>query len=239
MHACFLADSIGQIERLTTWFESGSLGLTAVCAILFPVVKQRPSTDIEAYCSCIERVRNRINLTQSVINGLIDAGDEELNLDLIFLLLRKSLEEIVLASFSSSRTEYLIAYNHVSNGWRSDTLSYLGKLNPNFYPTPLTKAGRGQRFNTVTEGYLTKQDFAKLYREADVMLHASNHHSTDDLGAGGLHETSEWLEKIKVLLNWHSVGLINSSRAWLVNVPFRARPVRAFDASDIDIETQP
>ena len=181
-------------------------------------------------------VRSRVDLIRNThLHGLLDDRRNDLDIDFIFVQLRKVLEEIVLASLSASNTEYVEAYNSISKDWQAKVmLTYLAGVNPDFYPIPLTQVGRGHRFTFLSEGFLTKQDFPVLYATTEVMLHVRNRYSDYPFAKGLREEAEEWAQKILSLLDWHTVRLINSSHTWIVNVPRQPRrPVRAFEALSI------
>ena len=71
----------------------------------------------------------------------------------------------------------------------------------------------------MTDGFLTQDDFVALYYVAAEVLHAPNPYEP----AGGRidfrYEPAAWFSRIKRLLNWHFVQLLDVQGLWLVNVP--------------------
>src|ERR1035438_9699065 len=122
-------------------------------------------TDIEIYCSCIGRVRNHLGIADTVFAGKIDTGHHDLNAELIFLHFRKAREEIAFSSIAANREKYSAARAGFATEWNARRmLGFVEKVNPNFYPLPLKppqETAPGQKFfDRVTEGFLTKEDFA-------------------------------------------------------------------------------
>src|SRR5579871_5889552 len=121
--------------------------------------------DIEIYCNCIERVRHHVSIADTVFAGTIDTGYRDLNAELIFLHFRKALEEIAFASLSANREKYSQARAGFATEWNARRmLGFIEKENPNFYPVPLLpprEIALGQKhFDRVSDGFLTKEDFA-------------------------------------------------------------------------------
>ncbi len=123
--------------------------------------------DIQVYCNCIERVRYHVSIADTVFACRIDTGHHDLNSELIFLHFRKALEEIAFASLSANREKYSQARAGFATEWNARRmLGFIEKVNANFYPVPLKpprEIAPGQKhFDRVSDGYLTKGDFATL-----------------------------------------------------------------------------
>src|SRR5437867_2769143 len=96
------------------------------------------ATDIEIYCDCMARIRDRIILLDKIMSGAINFSHQDLMAELIFLQFRKILEEIAFASLSANREKYSEVHVNFSKHWRAkDMLAAMDKVNPNFYPIPL------------------------------------------------------------------------------------------------------
>ena len=90
----------------------------------------------------------------------IDTGHRDLNAELIFLHLRKALEEIAFASLSANREKYSAARAGFATEWNARRmLGFIEKVNANFYPIPLKppqETAPGHKFFArVSDGYLT------------------------------------------------------------------------------------
>jgi hypothetical protein len=88
-------------------------------------------TDVEIYCNCIERVRYHVSVADTVLAGKINTGHPDLNAELIFLHLRKALEEIAFASLSANREKYSAARAGFATEWNARRmLGFVEKVNP-------------------------------------------------------------------------------------------------------------
>ncbi|MBI5676052.1 MAG: hypothetical protein HZC48_09565 [Nitrospirae bacterium] len=98
---------------------------------------------------------------------------------------RKSLEAIAFAAIAPNKIEYAVfrAEADKSADYRKDynaraILQHLGRINKDFYPTPLKTPTRkidgSWHFERKTNGYLTKQQFISFYDRLGKYLHADN-----------------------------------------------------------------
>jgi hypothetical protein len=190
--------------------------------------------DIQIYCDCIQRVRYHVSVSDTVFAGAIDTGHQDLNVELIFLHFRKALEEIAFASLSANREKYSQARASFATEWNARRmLGFIEKVNPNFYPVPLKppqEIARGQKhFDRVTEDYLTKDDFVTLYDGSAEVLHCRNPYTPGDPTIDVRYKVDEWSNRIKTLLGWHFVQLVDVHGLWVIQVPNEG-PVRASGA---------
>jgi hypothetical protein len=192
------------------------------------------STDIEIYCACIERVRHHVSVADSVLAGNIDTGHNDLNAELIFLHLRKALEEIAFASLSANREKYSAARAGFATEWNARRmLGFIEKVNAAFYPIPLKepqKLAPGRKhFDRVEDGYLTKEDFILLYDGCAEVLHCRNPYAPGDPTINVNFTVEEWSRRIKLLLRWHFVRLVDTPGLWVIQIPNEG-PVRVVTA---------
>src|SRR5205807_9008227 len=90
--------------------------------------------------------------------------------ELIFVQMRKALEEIAFASLSANRAKDSEIHAKFATFWRAkDLLREIGQINPEFYPVPVQmlsdRVGESLtnfRFEPITDGFLTKADFVSL-----------------------------------------------------------------------------
>ena len=137
----------------------------------------------------------------------------------VCLQIRKILELIALASIAANKDEYEKHRKNFHADWNAKKiLAGLEKVNPNFYPRP-TQQVIDEETGTVVEtvsidsGYLTKSEFASLYRKCGVILHARNPFSRSEQDIRSfLNQVSQWMERIRVLLNHHEIQLVNEDQ---------------------------
>ena len=112
-------------------------------------------------------------------------------------------------------------------------LGFVEKVNPNFYPVPLqppreTAPGR-KFFDRVRDGFLTKEDFPTLYDGSAEVLHCRNPYASGNPTTDPTRTVDEWSRRVKALLNWHFVQLVDVQGLWVIQVPNEG-PAQAFPA---------
>src|ERR1035438_5910582 len=126
------------------------------------------ASDVQLYCDCMARIRHRVNVVQTIMAGGIQIGHADQTAGLIFVDLRKTLEEIAFASLSANKEKYSEVHANFSRHWRAkDMLAVMDTVNPNFYPVPLpapveTAPGRKHFGEPLTDGFVTRGGFLFL-----------------------------------------------------------------------------
>jgi hypothetical protein len=178
--------------------------------------------DTERYLKCMWEVRDRINLISSVVARQVTVGREDFAAELIFLQFRKVLELIAFASLTANRAKYSAAHARFAEHWRAkDMLKELAKINPDFYPMPLGSPvlqNGVKHCPAVTDGFLTKDDFAVLYGHAGDILHARNPFTIKPLTVNIGYSVPQWVSRIQTLLGLHVMHLVDGKK-WIVEVP--------------------
>lgn len=192
------------------------------------------ASDIQIYCDCMARIRDRINVVQTIISGGIKIGLADQTAELIFVQFRKALEEIAFATLSANKEKYSEVHSNFSKHWRAnDMFAVLDKVNPNFYPVPLlapVETSPGNRFfGALADGFVTREDFVFLYKCSSECLHTRNPYKDGDRTIGIKYTVQEWVARFHKLLSWHNTELSNGDR-WVVNIPCEG-PVRAWPVS--------
>jgi hypothetical protein len=191
--------------------------------------------DIEVYCNCVDRVRHHLSIVDTVFDGKIDTGHRELNVELIFLHFRKALEGIAFSSLSANREKYSAARAGFATEWNARRmLGFVEQINPNFYPVPLKppqQIAPGHKFfDRVADGFLTKEDFSTLYDGSAEVLHCCNPYAPGDPTINVKYTVDEWSRRIKALLSWHFVQIVDVQGLWVIQVPDQG-PVQGFPAA--------
>jgi hypothetical protein len=135
-------------------------------------------------------------------------------LDAAVLQVRKSMESLAFASIAPNRAEYEAyrASSEKSSDYRKDynaraIFQYLGKINPDFYPTPLlapTKNAEGiWHFERKSDNFLTKKQFESFYDRLGKYLHADNPWGNDKVMQNLKSDLPGVVDKMRTLLEWH------------------------------------
>lgn len=171
------------------------------------------------YADCMEEIKNRTSVIGGFLNGELTARYLQTTAECIGLQLRKILELIALASMVANQPEYRRHRRHFHRDWNGKRiLDTLQSANPGFYPVPTTQVrdpqtGRVVETRKIESGFLTKNDYAKLYDACSGILHATNPFSKERQDARSfLDNTPVWLERIRVLLNHHQIQLLDSDK---------------------------
>ncbi len=192
-------------------------------------------TDIQIYCDCMARIRNRMNVVDRIMSGGISVGHQDQMAELIFVQFRKSLEEVAFATLSANREKYSAVRANFSRHWRAkDMLAVMDGVNPNFYPVPLpppdeTSPGQKHFGEPLTDGFHTKEDFILLYNSSSEALHVRNPYREGDATINIKYTVQEWIARFQRLLLWHNTELLNGDR-WVVHMPAEGL-VRGWSAS--------
>lgn len=193
------------------------------------------SADIQTYCGCMERVRHHVSVAEAVFAGLLNIGHADLDTQLVFLQLRNALEEIAFSSLTANRSAYATARPGFATEWNARRmLGFLEKMNPHFYPVPVLPpqeiAPGRKHCDRVRDGFITRDEFAALYDISAEVLHCRNPYDPGNSGIDFRYSVDMWAGRIKALLRWHFVQLLNVNMLWLVRVA-DAGPVQAWPAA--------
>jgi hypothetical protein len=185
----------------------------------------------------MEQILQRMTVVHSVFERRVTTGHEHLDAEIVFLQFRKMLEHIAFASLVANKDAYARTRAQFVTDWHAQKmLDHLGRVNPDFYPLPLALASttieadgkRHHRFEPLTTGFLTKDDFVELYDYCGDVLHAQNpyHERTT------IHvrlSAQEWLARIETLVKLHRAQLVTGS-VWIGAVPDKDGKVHTYSA---------
>lgn len=178
----------------------------------------------QKYANVMNEVKRRTSVIYSFLNGEKNAMYNVVNIELMCLQIRKILELIALGSLVANQRTFLKKVNNLQKMWNAKLiLQDIEKLNPDFYPKPIAEKpskydGVVNDIIDVKEGFLTKENFIKVYDKCGKILHAEN-----PLGSGIDYQYYEkhipiWMSQIKRLLNAHTIKLLNDKNMYLVHM---------------------
>ena len=118
-------------------------------------------------------------------------------------------------------------------------LDHLEKVNPDFYPLPITLASTTteadgkihHRLEPLTTRFLRKDDFVELYNYCGDVLHAQNPYQ----GRTTIHvrlAAQEWLSRIESLVKLHRAQLVTGS-VWVCAVPDKDGKVHTYSGDPV------
>lgn len=159
------------------------------------------------------RVREHLQIASGVYTEQIAVGLPDLRADLVFLHLRKALEEIAFSSLCANVEKYSKAHEDYASKWSANRLlQSIEKLNPEYYPVPIPFGATDER------PHLTRDDFSFLYDLSSVLIHSPNPYNTGPL-PDLKYSMIEWLTRFRNLLRTHAIRLVDDEEMWIVVVP--------------------
>ncbi len=170
------------------------------------------------YADCMEEIKRRTEVVNGFLTGKCHAMYVQTTTESISLQIRKILELIALASLAANRSEYAKHRKEFQKDWNAKRiLETLKKANPKFYPTPNKQVvdqetGQVVSLENITSGFLTKDDYIVLFDTCSEILHAENPFSRRQNPKAFLESVPAWMEKIKRLLNHHTIQLIDDDK---------------------------
>jgi hypothetical protein len=170
--------------------------------------------DAWKYVQCMEEIKRRYLAISCIMRRRHTTPYRATNIEFICLQIRKILELIALASLAANKEEYSKQHANFFKHWQAKRiLESIKKINPFFYPTPQKDTGiltKGVRtVELITEGYLTKTEFAEVYDLCSRALHADNPYNAIINYKCFEKQIPVWLERIRTLLNHHQVHLVS------------------------------
>ena len=191
-----------QGEELSGW------GWRIVCLDCAWEIKQAELLDAEQYCDLMER-------TKEDLSGAIEIMEStsirlETRIMTAAVQTRKILEDVAYASLVSNKDAGGKTQEELGDmRYPKDIFRDLGKVHPNFFPTPveIRDPSKGQPFVTKTKSVLNKEKLLQIYRELNPLAHSTNP-LNEPVDLGYFEEKIPlWLEEIVNTLDTHQVAL--------------------------------
>ncbi len=166
------------------------------------------------YLENMRNVKNRISYAENQIESFNKSNDYYI-LENTILHLRKTLECIAYASIAPNKEAYakVRLQSEQKSDFRKDyhagkIIKQLAKINPDFYPLPLIEpklvADRQWYFDRLDSGYLTQEEYIKLYDKLGKFLHSDNPWDNKKEYANLAKDIGKNFQKIKLLLQIHA-----------------------------------
>jgi len=176
--------------------------------------------DLSRYCSCLTEVRSRIDLADRIVAAAANINDQEVVAEILGIQLRKSLELVALATLAAHRESYEEAYTGIESEWNAKKIfKLIARLHPDFYPTPIRFGGLDaqghKRFDKLTSGFLTRDQFVSIYDQLGGVLHAWNPHRREPRRVGQGIAFKKWFSLLDKLLALHYFHLPNDDSIYV------------------------
>jgi hypothetical protein len=192
------------------------------------------ASEIETYVKGMAELRQRLGVIQAIVGGRIGTGSDAFNTESIFIQLRKVLELIAFGSLCANRAQYSQVHANFTQHWNAKRLlADLEKVNPRFYPEPLCEPRQmpdeTKHFDRPVDGFMTRDEFVRLYDSSAEVLHIRNPFRAGDPTIRIGYSVDQWVVRIQRLLTWHLMHLTDGG-IWVVMIPATGN-VQAWPAS--------
>ncbi|MDE0625084.1 MAG: hypothetical protein OXH99_01675 [Bryobacterales bacterium] len=175
-------------------------------------------TLLSKYAECMEEIKKRTQVVGGFLTRECNAMYVQTTAESVALQIRKILELIALASLVANRSEYAKLRKSFRTDWNAKAIfKTLRKANPRFYPTPNKQVvdrdtGNVNSLENIKSGFLTEEDYLSLFDICSDVLHAENPFSAGRNAIDFLKDVPAWMEKIRRLLNHHTIQLTDDDR---------------------------
>ena len=170
------------------------------------------NVELELYQDCLYEIKRRIDVIFNHLNKVTTETYLIIEVETVCLQFRKILEKIALMSLVANKRVYAEQNDKFAKHYHAERIIRdLERINPDFYPVPTKCIKNKNQMNEwieIESGYLTKEEFVKIYEKCGSMMHAQNPFASRK----NLKEIQkcfpEWLTKICILLNHHHIRLV-------------------------------
>lgn len=176
------------------------------------------------YCNLMAEVKGRIAVLDSVYTKKVDLGSDLARLEFSALLLRKSLEQVAIASLVSNKKAFTAAYDHFAESWNARLIVRdIERVNPHFYPVPINDEvvdpiSKHRHITQLTDGFLTQDEFVKAYDKCAALLHAQNPYGSIPDLAYFDRSIPIWKGQLFHLLDRHYIRLAGDDNIYLIHM---------------------
>lgn len=197
---------------------------------------------IEIYLNNMRDVKKRLKYAEDQLD-VFNNTRNYLFLENATLHTRKALECIAYASIAPNKDAYseFRSESETPADFRKDyhggkILKMLSQINKDFYPLPLVAPkSTGERqwhFDRLNSGYLTKNQYIKLYDRLDKFLHSDNPWDNDKGYINLAKDMPKYFQKVKSLLQIHAtfVQQKHSRHAFVVDMGSEEKDVSMITA---------
>lgn len=180
--------------------------------------------NLDLYCALMNEVKKRTLAITQMLKGQTTTTFPSTNIEFMCLQIRKILELVSMGSLVVNKEEFEAIGKKYNDFWNAKLiLQDIERLNPNFYPVAIKevlsqKEGLVNELQNKTEGFLTRDDFVKVYDKCGKMMHSYNpfgSHYDYDYYAGRI---AEWEDLIIGLLNSHLIHIKGIDGFYLIHM---------------------
>jgi len=185
--------------------------------------------DLTMYCALMNEVKRRTYAVTEMLRKHTTTSYPATNIEFMCLQIRKILELISMGSLVVNREEFDAIGKKYSEYWNARLiLQDIERLNPEFYPIAINEVpvNVGQVVNNLQpkpDGFLTRNDFVKVYEKCGKMMHSYNpfgsHYDFDYYES----KIGDWINLIISLLNSHLIHIKGIDGFYLIHMEEEGR----------------
>jgi hypothetical protein len=168
--------------------------------------------ELNLYQDCLYEIKRRTDVVADHINKVTTEKYLIVEVETVCLQFRKILEKIALMSLVANKELYAAQNQKFARHYHAERIMRdLERINPDFYPVPIKriqKDNEPDELIEVKDGYLTKEDFIKIYEKCGGLMHAQNPFASEKPVEEIPLLFPVWLTKICNLINHHRIQLV-------------------------------
>lgn len=176
------------------------------------------------YLRNMQIIKWRVNAIRDIQTGNSKTTYKMTNIEFCVLQLRKILELIALSSLVSDADIYREKLSKIDSMWNARLIFRdIERIHPDFYPKPIRIDAEDKSiWHDIEDGYLTKDEFIKIYDKCGKYLHENSpfmsNKEIDSMYSEVWDQITDWIAKIINLLNTHIVNLYNQTDLFLIQM---------------------
>ena len=189
-------------------------------------------TSLQLYIYCLEEIKERIKILEDIVDATTDLSDK-IKIEQFAFCFRRIIEAIVFSSLVANEEEYKKITEKYQFEYRAKKIiKNLEKVNPKFFPVALKqkeKISEGNwHFPLKENGFLTLDDVVDLWEKCNKVIHFWSPFDTRERLVLFRYNPHEYIEKLKNLLEVHSILLKNNRTVIVGEIDFIKWEVNAF-----------
>ncbi|ALT76985.1 hypothetical protein AT984_07050 [Paucibacter sp. KCTC 42545] len=172
----------------------------------------------------MDDIKARINrINKIIVVGHSPMKSEPWDTEVVFLFLRKSLEQLVFSWLVANKDAYADAHKDFATNWKlKNLIKRIAALNEDFYPKPVlfpehANSNGVKQLADVEDGFLTCDELETLYDLSSEVLHTWNPYRPGAWHLDTGKSIAEWVQRLQRLLDHHYIRLLDGS-VWLVQM---------------------
>lgn len=182
------------------------------------------------YLRNMQIIKWRLKAVLDIRTGKTKTTYKMTNIEFCVLQIRKILELIALSALISDRDIYETHLKKIGSMWNARLiLSDIERIHPNFYPDPILIDPNDKfKWIDITEDFLTKEKFIRIYERCGKFLHENplkmTNNDIDNEYSLVWKEIGVWGQLISNLLNTHIIRLYNQKDLFYIAMNAEEQP---------------